>query len=233
MALVPRFLMPICALAYLPLACSSTDDGAGTKTPPAPPSGGTASGGSPAGGSAPTAGSATGGSAGTTSGGGSGMACTGTPDCMGTGFVCRMGMCACTTDVPDVCGTGATAACVNKKADPDHCGDCDTKCDAGATCVAGACTKKPVELTKGTGCGAMRLAVQGANVYWSEPLTGKIRSMPLAGGAAVDVATAQVAPSYVAADETGVYWIVDGAAAAGSSKVMKKAYEESLTACCR
>jgi hypothetical protein len=69
----------------------------------------------------------------------------------------------------------------------------------------------------------MRLAVQGANVYWSEPLTGKIRSMPLAGGAAVDVATAQVAPSYVAADETGVYWIVDGAAAAGSSKVMKKA----------
>jgi hypothetical protein len=69
----------------------------------------------------------------------------------------------------------------------------------------------------------MRLAIQGANVYWTEPMSGKVRSMPLAGGAAVDVATAQAAPSQIAADAMGVYWIVDGTAAAGTSKVMKKA----------
>lgn len=224
MAFVPRFLIPVCALAYLPLACSSTDDGTGTKTP-APPSGGSASGGSPAStaGTNP-GGSASGGSAGAPAGGGSGMACTGTPDCMGTGFICKSGMCACTTDVPDICGTGADGACVNKKSNPDHCGDCATKCDAGATCVDSKCTTKPVELTKGECDAAMKqpllLAIQGTSIYWTEPKTKKVRSMPLAGGAAVDVATTTDAPSRIAADDTGVYWIEDGTA---SSKVMKKA----------
>ena len=159
------------------------------------------------------------------------MACTKTEDCMGTGFVCRMNMCACTADVPDVCGSGAEGACVNKKSDPDHCGDCTTKCDAGATCVAGACTKKPVELLAPS-CTAkeadathhngpsMRLAISGANIYWSEPgatpATGKIRSMPLAGGAAVDIATAQTNPGEIVADDKGVYWVADG-------NLMKKA----------
>ncbi len=192
----------------------------GTKTP-APPSGGNSTGGKAAGGSggATAAGSTADGSGGSTVGGGSGMACTTTPDCMGTGFICKAGMCACTTDVPDVCGAGATAACVNKKADPEHCGDCLSKCDAGATCVDSKCTKKPVELSKGTGCGPMRLAIQGTDVYWTEPMTKKVRSMPLAGGAAVEVATGDTL-SYIAADATGVYWNDD---AAFASKVMKKA----------
>ena len=213
MALVPRFLIPLCFLAYLPLACSSTDDGAkGTPTPPTGGAGGASAG---------TAGTA-GASAGTSPGGGSGMACTATADCKGTGFVCKTGMCACTADIPDICGTGDTGACVNKKTDPDHCGVCETKCDAGATCVDSKCTPKPVELTKGAGCGAMQLAIQGANIYWTEPMTGKVRSMPVAGGAAVDVAMAQVGPSQIAADAMGVYWIVDGAGP-GTSKVMKQA----------
>jgi hypothetical protein len=231
MALVPRLLAPLCVLAYLPLACSS-DDGATIKTP-APPSAGSSAGGSANGGTAgtsPTGGSG-GGTAGTAAGGGSGVACAMTPDCKGTGFFCKkasasdaMGMCACSAEIPDACGAGDAAACVNKKSDPDHCGDCDTKCDAGATCVDSKCTPKPVELlAKGAGCGAMRLAIQGANLYWVEPMTGKVRSMPLGGGAAVDVATAQASPSQIAADATGVYWIVDGAAGVGTSKVMKKA----------
>ena len=215
MALVPRFLIPVCALAYLPLACSSTDDGAGPK-PPAPPSGGNAAGGTPGTAGTATAGTATGGSGGSATGGGSGMACTTTTDCVGTGFVCRTNMCACTADIPDVCGTGADGACVNKKSDPDHCGDCATKCDAGATCVDSMCTKKPVELTKGTGCGAMRLAISGTNVYWTEATSGKVQSMPLAGGAPVEIATGQTAASEIVADATGVYWLAGG-------NVMKKA----------
>jgi hypothetical protein len=230
MALVPRFLLPVCALAYLPLACSSTDDGAGTKTP-APPSGGSASGGS-----ATSAGTASGGSAGSATGGaggsggavvkvGPGEACTTTPQCPDAGFKCNTAthVCDCSVDVPDTCGTGATAACVNKQSDPDNCGQCGMKCDAGATCVAGACGMKPVELTTGTGCGTIRLAISGANIYWTEATSGKVRSMPVAGGAPVDVATGQASPSQIAADDKGVYWLVDGDTTPGSSKIMKKA----------
>ncbi len=65
----------------------------------------------------------------------------------------------------------------------------------------------------------MRLASQGTDIYWTEPMTKKVRSMPLAGGAAVEVATGD-ALSYITTDSTGVYWIDD---AASASKVMKKA----------
>lgn|GEM_PF-6290655 len=207
----PRFLLPVCALAFWPLACSSTDDGPGTKTP-APPSGGSAAGGSgTATAGTTTGGSALGGSSGVATGGGSAMACTMTADCLGTGFVCKANLCGCTTDVPDVCGTGADGACVNKKSNADHCGDCATKCDAGATCVDSKCTKKPVELLAPVaGCGAMHLVIQGPNVYWTEATSGKVRSMPLAGGAAVDIATGQTGASQIAADATGVYWVAGG-----------------------
>ncbi len=226
MALVPRFIIPLCLLAYLPLACSSTDDGAKTGNPkPSGTAGSTASGGtSGAGGGVSTAGSS-----GTGGGSGSGMACAVTTDCMGTGFFCNKGTCVCSADVPDVCGTGAMAACVSKMSSADNCGMCGTKCDPGATCVAGACNMKPTELTISAGCGAMRLAIQGANIYWTEYATGKVRSMPVAGGPIVEIATGQVAPSVIVADAKGVYWLNGGDVAdvptmkAGWKKIMKVA----------
>lgn len=149
------------------------------------------------------------------------MACTTTDQCMGTGFVCRAGTCSCTADVPDVCGTGAEGACVNKKSDPDHCGDCATKCDAGATCVDSKCTTKPVDvLAAGTGCGAIRLAVSGTNLYWVEAMSKKVRTVPLAGGAATDVVTDTGTPMRIAADAKGIYWISKNGKV---SSVMKKA----------
>ncbi len=218
MALVPRFLIPLCVLAYFPLACSSTNDG-----PTASPTGGSSStGGNAAGGSSSgSGGMSTGGAtAGST---GSGMACTVTKDCLGTGFFCKMGMCACSADVPDVCGSGAMGACVNKMSDADNCGACGTKCDAGATCVAGKCGAKPTELTKADGCGSMRIAIQGTTLYWTEKMSGKVRSMPVAGGAAVDIATAQVSPSAIAVDAKGVYWLAGGDGMGGGKKIMKLA----------
>ncbi len=227
MALVPRFLIPLCVLAYLPAACSSTDDG--TKPAPAPP--GTAGTASTAG----SGGSATGGTGGGTltagsggmssTGGGShdvpiGMPCTGTPQCQAIDSFCNaMKVCGCSADKPDVCGTGATAACVFKQTSPDNCGVCGTACDAGATCVAGKCGTKPTELLpKGAGCGAMQLVVQGGTVYWTEAMSGKVRSMPVAGGAPTDIATGQMAPSAIVADAKGVYWVNTG-----NNKIMKVA----------
>ena len=154
---------------------------------------------------------------------GSGMACTKTTDCMGTGFFCKANVCSCSADVPDVCGSGATGACVNKMSDADNCGACGTKCDAGATCVAGKCNAKPTELTKSDGCGSMRIAIQGTTVYWTEKMSGKVRSMPVAGGAAVDVATTQVSPAAIAVDAKGVYWLADGDGMGGGKKIMKVA----------
>jgi hypothetical protein len=66
------------------------------------------------------------------------------------------------------------------------------------------------------------LATDGKNVYWTEKTTGKVRSVAVAGGAITDVATAQLSPTQIAVDSTGVYWIVDGDATAGSSKLVKK-----------
>jgi hypothetical protein len=222
MALVPRFLIPLCALAYLPLACSSTTDGpTGTPTPPGGGSGNTAGANAAGGSTSGSGGMSTGGAAAGSTG--SGMACAVTKDCLGTGFFCKAGTCSCSADVPDVCGSGATGACVNKMSDADNCGACGTKCDPGASCVAGKCNAKPTELTKADGCGSMRIAIQGANIYWTEAMTGKVRSMPVAGGAAVDIATGQVSPSAIAVDAKGVYWLAGGDATGGGKKIMKAA----------
>jgi hypothetical protein len=219
MALASHFLLvPLCVLVCLPLACSSTDDGT-TKAPPAPPGGGSSSGGSAAGGSG---GMATGGSGGMSGGASTGMACTKTPDCPAGGFFCKEGMCSCSADKPDICGTGATAACVSKPTDPANCGECGKMCDAGAACVAGTCSAKPAEVTTATGCGGgVRMVIQGSDLYWTEKTTGKVRTVPLAGGTVKDVATGQLSPTQIAADATGLYWAVQGDTTAASSKVMK------------
>ncbi|HVY27552.1 MAG TPA: hypothetical protein VHB79_13430 [Polyangiaceae bacterium] len=221
-----RFALPLGALAYLPLACSS--DVGPDKTIPGPPGNTTfamgGSGGAPVGGSggsmtaggtgAGTAG--TGGTGGATGGSGgsaedNGMACAKTGECPVGGFVCKSNVCTCSNDKPSICGTGATAVCTNKMIDPDHCGDCDTKCDAGATCVAGKCGAKPTMVATATGCGGgVRMATDGKNLYWLES-AGKIRSVPVGGGTIADVATGQMKPTQIAVDSSGVYWANQGA----------------------
>jgi hypothetical protein len=150
------------------------------------------------------------------------MACVKPADCPGTGFACKMGMCACGAGEPDICGTGAAIACVSKMTDEANCGECGKTCDAGAACSAGVCSAAPVELTKGTGCGPMRLAIAGANIYWTEEMSGKVRTMPVAGGTPMDLAMGQLAPTAIVADATGVYWVNSGDATT-KSQIMKLA----------
>jgi hypothetical protein len=241
MALVPRFLLPVCALAYLPLACS-TDDGSTKVLPGPPPTGGSGSGGSAAGGSG---GSTMAGSSGAKAGGASGSggmsacggggpgsaapaaACTSTCECPAGGFKCNATshVCDCDADHPDVCGAGAAAVCTAKMTDPDNCGTCGMKCDAGAVCVAGKCGTKPTDVVTATGCGGgVRLATDGKNIYWTEMMTGKVRSVAVAGGAISDVATGQLSPTQIAIGSKGVYWVNQGDTTAGSSKVMGKLF---------
>lgn len=235
-----RFIVPLSALAYLPLACSDTGP---DKVAPGPPNNQTtnAMGGSGGGGgSAPTAGSmtgaGTGGSGGSATGGGAsggsggtaqnnGMACTKTSECPAAGFACKNSLCSCTTDKPEICGTGTTAACVDKMTDPNYCGDCTTKCDAGATCVAGKCGAKPTMVATATGCGGgAYLATDGKTIYWTEK-GGKVGSVPVGGGAPVYIATGQASPTQIFADSTGVYWLNEADGKAGTSTVVKKALD--------
>lgn len=233
-----RFALPLGALAaYLPVACSS--DTGPDKTIPAPPDNLTAAAGGSGGASAGSGGSmaqagsttaGTAGSGGSTAGGtgstaeNNGMACQKTAECPTHGFVCKTNLCTCSNDKPSICGTGADAACVNKPTDPDNCGECGKKCDAGAACVAGKCSAKPTDVVTATGCGGgVRMAIGGTNIYWTEKATGKVRSVAVAGGAITDVATAQVAPTQIVTDATAVYWANQGdGKTAGSSAIMKR-----------
>lgn len=239
-----RFALPLTALAYLPLACSS--DTGPDKTIPGPPNLTGATGGK--GGSSTTAGSAgmttggteaTGGSAGSGgasggSGGGpanNGMSCMKTADCMGSGFFCKKaagaaadatGLCSCSVDKPEICGTGAEGACVNRSTDPNNCGECGMKCDAGAACVAGKCGAKPTDVVTATGCGGkVRMTLADGKIYFTEETTGKVRSVAVAGGAITDLATAQAGPGHLAVDATNIYWANE--ASVDANKVMKKA----------
>jgi hypothetical protein len=135
------------------------------------------------------------------------------------GGFCLMGECKCPADKSDICDN----TCVSWATDPDHCGDCATVCDPGAACIASACGDAPVELIEGTGCGVIRLAILDSDIYWTEADSGKVRTMPLAGGAATDVATGQLKPMSIAADADGVYWANEGDGSADSSTVMKQA----------
>jgi hypothetical protein len=216
MSLAGRFCVTFVALltvATPQLGCSSSGDApSGTI---APPPGGSAAG-TNAGGAASMLGMAG-------TGSGPAMACTSSADCSTKGALCEAGFCACTPDKPDTCGASA-ATCVSKASDAENCGACDTKCDAGATCNAGKCRSAPTELATDMGCGGgVRLAIHGPNLYWTEKATGKVRTMPIEGGAISDVATGQRSPTEIAVDANGVYWANQGDGTAASSQVLKKA----------
>jgi hypothetical protein len=63
----------------------------------------------------------------------------------------------------------------------------------------------------------VRLATDGKNIYWTEVTTGKVRSVPVAGGAIAEVATGMM-PGQIAVDSSGVYWVDKGT----PGKVFKK-----------
>ena len=87
--------------------------------------------------------------------------------------------------------------------------------------MKGACGEAPRELTSSAGCGRIRMAIQGSNLVWTESSLGKVRTMPLAGGAATDLATGRMSPSQIAVDDAAVYWL-EQADVAGMSNIYKK-----------
>jgi hypothetical protein len=88
---------------------------------------------------------------------------------------------------------------------------CAPACGAGMACVSGACLPAPVVLARAPGCGAARLALAGGTLYWTEHATGAVRSVAVSSpGTPTPVASNQMAPGPIAADDVAVYWSNDG-----------------------
>jgi hypothetical protein len=186
------------------VACSSK-----TEEPIAPPP--------PVGGSSSTAGSGsqTAGTGGTTSTGGGGAA-TGGDATGGTGGGngCPAGQqklptgeCGCPMFNPDYCATAGK--CVNFTKNPDFCGSCDTKCGATNACVSSACTPDLTAVTEVAGCGKLLLVSAASKLYALSTMTGELSSVPVAGGAAVSIATGLTDAKAFAVDATNAY-VVNG-----------------------
>jgi hypothetical protein len=88
---------------------------------------------------------------------------------------------------------------------------CTPACAADKACVGGACLPAPVVLAGAPGCGAARLALAGGRVYWTEHATGVVRSVAVTSPATPSlVASNQLTPGPIAADDVAVYWSNDG-----------------------
>ncbi len=176
------------------VGCSSTTD-----TPASPGTSGTATM-STSGASAGGSGGAAAGSSSSGSGGGGGAAAGKCSD----GKVMVMGACACPPYAPLFCE--AVPKCVTPMKDPDHCGDCATKCNAMSACAAGKCTPDLATFGEAAGCGSLKLLSTADKLYALSTMTGTLSSFALpAGGAAVPIATGLTGGTAFAIDATNAY----------------------------
>jgi hypothetical protein len=166
-----------------------------------------------------TSGSATGGSAGAggsaTAGGGAGSSAGGAMGIPQVNGACPSrsvkhpdGLCYCLPATLSACANG----CGDFQVDPDHCGDCNTKCGASQACSAGKCSVAPTTLVPAAaGCGAMHLAVAGGTLYWTDKMHGTLSSVSTkAGGAPMMLVQNQMAPTLLSVHGTSLYWLATG-----------------------
>ncbi len=115
-------------------------------------------------------------------------------------------LCYCQPTTLTYCSDG----CFDPQTDADHCGTCTTKCAASQVCNAGKCGATPtVFVPAQTGCGSMRLAVGGTTLYWTEAMSGKVKSVPTAAanGTVKTISMTEKAPGQIQVTGTTAYWI--------------------------
>jgi hypothetical protein len=95
------------------------------------------------------------------------------------------------------------ASCGDVQNDPLSCGSCGHDC-LGGGCVGGVC--QPVTLAFGQN-GALGIAVDATSVYFTTFYDdGAVMKVPLAGGTAIALASAQDSPMSLVVDGVNVYW---------------------------
>lgn len=103
---------------------------------------------------------------------------------------------------------GFAGACSSKAGAPSGAGGAGGTAGAGGSATGGVAG--PVQLVSDPGCGSINLVVANETVYWTEKAKGTVSSVPVAGGAAAPIATAQAMPGPIAVDQAAVYWGNDG-----------------------
>ncbi len=106
--------------------------------------------------------------------------------------------------------TYCTDGCFDPTVDADHCGSCTTKCDATQVCNAGKCSTTPVVFVPAqAGCGSMHLAVGASTLYWTETMSGKVKSVPTAAamGTVTPISINEKTPGQIRVTGTTAYWI--------------------------
>jgi hypothetical protein len=117
------------------------------------------------------------------------------------------GLCYCQPSTLTMCTDG----CGDFPTDPDHCGNCTTKCEAAQACTAGKCTASPKVLAPAVaGCGSMMLTIASGTVYWTDKLHGTVNSVAAAGGAPKALVTGQTGAEQIAVNGAALYWIANG-----------------------
>jgi hypothetical protein len=178
-------------------ACSSSTEEPGN--PIIPGGGGSSTSGASSGGS--SSGAATGGTGGAAAGSSSG----GTTGCVGNQIKdMASGTCMCPAYAPNFCDD--VMKCINQTKDPDHCGNCTTKCAATSACSESVCTPEPMSLGEVAGCGKLKLQQAGGKLYLLATMTGALSSMPIPAGAApTPIATGFDMGTAFAVDATNAY----------------------------
>jgi hypothetical protein len=116
----------------------------------------------------------------------------------------------CRPELPTKCGL----ACVSLQSDDANCGACAHACDAGSTCGGGKCTAptqvvQHVDQGPGAVCPTtISLALADATLYWAEQQTGRIMSVPTAGGTPQVVAMGEEEADAIAVRGGRVFWRV-------------------------
>lgn len=122
----------------------------------------------------------------------------------------RMDMlCYCQPMTLSACADG----CGDFMTDPDHCGNCTTKCTTQQACNAGKCSADPKVLVPAAAgsCDSIQIAVSGANLYFTNKMAGTVNSVPVAGGAVAPLATGQMAPTLLKVTADKLFWLASGA----------------------
>jgi hypothetical protein len=150
-------------------------------------------------------GSDSGGSGGGSAGGGSkamGEACAMTAECT-AGLQCLMSACSCPAYAPTYCE--ADSKCSSPMKDPDHCGNCETKCTERQACNAGMCTPDLATVAEVADCGTLRLVMGGTTIYALSTMPGTLSSVAAAGGLPMEIATGLTGATAFAVDATNAY----------------------------
>jgi hypothetical protein len=64
----------------------------------------------------------------------------------------------------------------------------------------------PVVLASASACGNIHLVLSSDTLFWTETATGMVKSVPVSGGATTLIASNQMRPGAIAADDNFVFW---------------------------